>query len=512
MQELNCNNLMEKVGREEDLETFSGGLASFMMFTTGRFVDQARPWPSYVRRTVQPVSRFWSRRRLIEKFSLAGGAVMVVIMVICGSVITSFVRSNVLYHRAVATALFVDSAIVRQLGSLQSSGVVTPEARAALDGLFDDRSFSDRIPYLDIWRADGTILYSNSDSLDGQQFPLPEGAVLAFEGRVVALETDLSAREHTSRNFQRTYTEIYTPVRALDGSIIAVSEVHEASADIGETLVNASIRSWASVGIACISFFLALFTIVWRASITLEVQERSLSAQLSETQALAQRNRLLGKQALTASRLLTEHNDHFLSTIGADLHDGPSQLVSFCMLKVEKVRRAKTPDAREAELSEIETHLAAALNDIRNIARGLVLPVIDEGDFASALTHAVELHRGRTGMIIDADITVGNYAPGPAVNICGFRFFQEGLNNAYRHGVGGRARVEARINADGVLEMRVISRGRTVSARPTSLPGIGLKGLKARIDALGGELNFFRNDEVSVLEMTLDVSGREAHG
>ena len=459
----------------------------------------------------------WGRRSLIEQFSLAGGAVMIVVMIITGTVIANFVRSNALYHRAVATALFVDSSIVSHLGELRSGGDITDEAHAQLDSLFDTSAFADRVPYLDIWRADGTVLYSNSEGLIGEQFELPPGAVRAFNGMVVALETDLSAQEHVSRGFQRTYTEIYTPIHGADGEIIAVSEIHEASSDIGETLAAASIRSWAAVGFACLAFYLALFALVWRASQRLERQEKSLSAQLVQTQILADRNQALREQALSASRLLTEHNDHFLSALGADLHDGPSQLISYAVLKVEKARRAKTREALYSELGEIETNLTSALNDVRNIAHGLVLPQIEEGTLADAVAHAIHIHKDRTNMTVEADLALGDARPdrssrsNRSINICVFRFVQEGLNNAYRHGVGDNARVEATLDARDMLDIRVVSYGRKSTPGSVSLPGIGLKGLKARINALGGELRFSRLDEVSVLEMSIDLRGQAAH-
>src|SRR5690606_34447529 len=104
--------------------------------------------------------RYWRERSLIEKFTWAGGTVMIVGVLICGMVITNFVRSNVLYHRAVATALFVDSTIAQYLRDLRTAGTVGERARAELDALLDDPKFTDRIPYLEIWSPDGTILYS----------------------------------------------------------------------------------------------------------------------------------------------------------------------------------------------------------------------------------------------------------------------------------------------------------------------------------------------------------------
>src|SRR5690606_83695 len=115
-----------------------------------------------------------------------------------------------------------------------------------------------------------------------------------------------------------------------------------------------------------------------------------------------------------------------LRTVGADLHDGPSQLISFATLKVERARRALTNDQREVELGDIETSLGQALNDIRNIATGLALPAIDDMPLADAISQAIGMHVERTGMDVGTDIELGTTRTTSPVNVCAFRFAQEG--------------------------------------------------------------------------------------
>lgn len=456
--------------------------------------------------------RYWRERSLIEKFTWAGGTVMIVGVLICGMVITNFVRSNVLYHRAVATALFVDSTIAQYLRDLRTAGTVGERARAELDALLDDPKFTDRIPYLEIWSPDGTILYSNSTELVGRIFELPDAARQAFTGEVVAAETDLGAMEHTSRDFTRTFTEIYTPLRGMTGEVVAVSEIHEASEDIWTTLAVATLRSWTAVGLTCLAFWLALFSIVWRASRVIDHQEKSLARQLAASRQLAERNAALRRRALDASRSMTEFTDRMLRTVGADLHDGPSQLISFATLKVERARRALTNDQREVELGDIETSLGQALNDIRNIATGLALPAIDDMPLADAISQAIGMHVERTGTDVGTDIELGTTRTTSPVNVCAFRFAQEGLNNAFRHSKSGRALVEARIEVGSILHLAITTFGPGEAGERKTTYGMGLKGLQARVDTLGGTFSFTPLADKSILTMSLDLKGHMVDG
>ena len=96
-----------------------------------------------------------------------------------------------------------------------------------------------------------------------------------------------------------------------------------------------------------------------------------------------------------------------------------------------------------------------------------------------------------------------------AVRICVFRFVQEGLNNAYRH--GGATGQDVRSWMDGtLLNVSVADSGGDSSSAEKDLPGagIGLYGLQERVESLGGTLTKRRlGDGGNLLKMTLDLSG-----
>lgn len=469
-------------------------------------------------RNVVPLDlfQFWRDRSLVSQFALAGGVVLLIAMVCCGLAVSSFVRTNVLNQRAAATVLFIDSVVTPQLQELATQRQMAPANKAVLDALMQKDQLGTRIPFLEIWLPDGTIAYSNSAELLGQQFALPAAADEAFLGRIVATFADLRAKEHITRHLQMPLIEIYSPVREYgSGRIIAVVEVHETPDVISGTLLDVSIRSWIAVALTCLAVAGSLFLIVKGGSDTIARQKQALSMRLREARELATQYQAMQVEAQRTSRTVTELNDRLMRDVGSDLHDGPSQLISFATLKVERARRARTESGREQELGDIEANLMRALDDIRNIAMGLLLPAIDNLDLGAVVGHAVDLHAKRTGETVSVDNSIGAIRAANAINVCVFRFVQEGLNNAFWHGRSGGTRVTAALSEDEVLTIQIVSRTASPSAgEPLADPqrerrniryGLGLKGLRARVQSLGGSLDFSIGELDACLSLSLDL-------
>jgi signal transduction histidine kinase len=455
---------------------------------------------------------YWRKLKLAHRFAIAGGLFTLVAMALCGLLTTTFVTDNVIQQRGSATALFMDRGIAPLLRGLGDDGVLSPTEQSGLDELTGNPAFKARFPYLDVWLHDGTIAYSNSRAVVAHRFALPRAAAEAFTGQVVVTFSDLGAAEHVARGFRSDFVEIYSPVRlSAGGPVIAVAEIHESTAPLEEVLFDVTIMSWASVGITAIVVMAGLFGIVLEGSRTIERQRQALAKRLQHSNALNERYLGLKEQAQRASRNVTELTDQHLRTIGADLHDGPAQMIGFAALKVEQVRQSRAEAEREQALQAIETSLASALDDIRDISRGLVLPSIESLTLGEVVDHAVELHAHRTGIEIGLDNGLGPVRSVFAVSICVFRFVQEGLNNAFRHGLAEDQKVVARLE-DGVLHLVVTNWNRVpVKGEKPVKPGIGLQGLRARVQSIGGQVSFRSEEGQTRLEMSLDLKEGAFH-
>jgi signal transduction histidine kinase len=125
------------------------------------------------------------------------------------------------------------------------------------------------------------------------------------------------------------------------------------------------------------------------------------------------------------------------------------------------------------------------MREIRSICRGLTLPHIEAMTLPELLRSAVAAHEQRTGTTVS--LSVPDSAPeiAAAEKICVYRFVQEGLNNAYRHARGVGQSVMAEI-AGGTLAVSVSDKGGGFDAAVEPGGGLGLAGLRDRVESLGG--------------------------
>jgi signal transduction histidine kinase len=92
--------------------------------------------------------------------------------------------------------------------------------------------------------------------------------------------------------------------------------------------------------------------------------------------------------------------------------------------------------------------------------------------------------------------------PGPSEKISIYRFVQEGLNNAYRHGKGRDQAVKAAMKG-GKLFVEVLDGGPGFD--PVRSEGLGLAGLRERIESIGGQFETVSGPQGTRLVITLSI-------
>lgn len=215
-------------------------------------------------------------------------------------------------------------------------------------------------------------------------------------------------------------------------------------------------------------------------------QIQALSSLLSQNEEL--RNRLQ-----TSSNRFVEINERYLHRIGADLHDGPAQLIAFALLRLDSLRsilRKEYPDREGSnEISAVHDALHDAMREIRELSAGLTLAKLEDMSPSTVLKEIVSAHERRTETTVK--LTIGSapeWLPLP-IKITAFRFIQETLNNAYDHAGGIDQSVVCRFDGR-YLELEVADGGPgfVPEIAMGSKSGLGLIGLRERIESLGGTL------------------------
>jgi signal transduction histidine kinase len=132
-----------------------------------------------------------------------------------------------------------------------------------------------------------------------------------------------------------------------------------------------------------------------------------------------------------------------------------------------------------------------------------VLPDIADLNLRQVIDHAVSQHIRRTGVTVSVDTRVEPVHVEPEVAICVFRFIQEGLNNAFHHGLPEGQVAMASLQG-GVLKLSISNN--YIVGEPSkhgNHPGLGLYGLRARVQSVGGNFTFVQENGQTRIEMWL---------
>lgn len=422
-------------------------------------------------------------------------------MLLCGVLITSAMTEITLERRGTVVPALLEGMLDPYIQKISPDGRLAQSDRQALDALMGDAALMAEFPYLDLWLADGTILYSNIPQMEARQLEMPLRVQRAFEGHIGVDFTDVGSQDYFEHGFETDFIEIYFPLFNREtGEIAAVAQLREVTGSLEKDLWSLTLSSWATAATIGIIVIAALFGIVLEGSRKIERQGRILTRRLAQSHARAVRHRELKAVAQRASLSVTEFTDKHLRTIGTDLHDGPAQMIGFAVLRLDQIRRLAKKEDREAVVAEIEATLGGALSEIRAIALALVLPDIEDLDLAQVIDRAVQQHIRRTGISIAVDSRVEPVHAAPELSVCVYRFIQEGLNNAFHHGLPEGQTLTASMQG-GVLKLSITNKNITDFVSHTDHRGIGLFGLRARVQSIGGNLSFVQKNGQTRLDM-----------
>jgi len=135
-------------------------------------------------------------------------------------------------------------------------------------------------------------------------------------------------------------------------------------------------------------------------------------------------------------------------------------------------------------LNELAAEATGAMEELRELARGIHPAILGEGGLAPALKALAR----RSAIPVELDVRVDGRLPEP-IEMAAYYLVSEALTNVAKHAQASTAYVEVDTadahTGDGLLRVRVRDDGRG-GADPAG--GSGLVGLKDRAEALGGRL------------------------
>ena len=440
------------------------------------------------------LGRRWFACSLLTKFMLLSAIGTVAVMAMVGQWVANRISHGVVQSSAAVSALYTDTFVQPHVQELRNSSRLDPESERTLDKLLLPQVVGKPIIGFRIWHGD-TIIYSDRRELIGRSFPPSISRQQAWSGLIHAEYADVHGSDHAAPDMTPgPMLEIYAPVRENgSGRVIALAETYERANALQTELQYARFGSWLLVGAATLLMLAVQFLIVRAGSRTIDLQRLTLEEKIAHLQTLLDENRELRLRATQANGRVAEMNDRFLRRIGADLHDGPVQNLGVAMLRVDSLEsvladadRFSFEEARE-DVDVLRDTLFDAVQDLRNISAGLVLPELESLSPTDVLEAAAQRHERRTGTKV-----ARNLGPLPSnvpveLKGCLYRLAQEGLTNAFRHADGNGQAIEASADANQI-ELRILDRGshRAIQVADSGYWRQGLIGLRDRLESLGG--------------------------
>lgn len=422
------------------------------------------------------------RLSMPQRFLLLAVPLVALAMAGLGWIVGSYVQNGITRGVAATAAAGIEALILHEAPAFGLRPLTESESDR-LDQIFaiGNEAHETRLIEVRLHDLAGQLLYQSGAELAGeageQEDRLLELARTGVQSRVVSVQLNPLADVPA---YPIEVLEIFTPLRRPGtGEIFAVAELYYGAQAVLEQRYRAQVNVWLPLGVVTVLVVVSLYVLVRRAAVTIARQRARLSQNLAGSRRLSEENRRLHEASETLRQQASFASEALLAQVGSDIHDGPIQMLTLVALRLSDDR----------ETARLARH---AIEELRNISNGLVLPELGEASLQAALRLAVERHEHLTGVSIVCRIDALPEDASLLAKVCAFRVVQEALTNAYRHGVHERVTVAARLEG-GRLCLAIENPSRP-NVDAAAQPGLGLRGMRYRVEALGGTLEIRLNE------------------
>jgi signal transduction histidine kinase len=187
---------------------------------------------------------------------------------------------------------------------------------------------------------------------------------------------------------------------------------------------------------------------------------------------------------LKASRLrIIEAGDEERRRLQRNLHDGAQQRLVVALLGLRAVEQRVHDDEAVAPLvRDARAELEGAIDDLRELARGLHPPLLAQRGLAAAIRAGAD----RAPLPIELDLRLEAPLP-PAVEAAAYYVCAEAVTNAAKHAQAATVRLTI-VHAGSTLTVEVCDDGIGGARIDVDSESTGLGGLRDRVEALSGTL------------------------
>ncbi len=245
------------------------------------------------------------------------------------------------------------------------------------------------------------------------------------------------------------------------------------------------------------------------------VQARLLTIQEELEERILQRTVLLevtNESLRDLSAQLLRVRDEEQRKLARHLHDSTGQTLAALIMNLARLERETLKlSASVAKTAAESAALAREASDsVRTVSYLLHPPLLDEAGLKSALEWYAEGFEQRSGIKVHLEMPSDFERQPSDLETAVFRIVQECLTNIHRHSESSTADIRIYQFADGIT-LEVKDSGRGIPSETldrissVGLPGVGLRGMRERITALGGAFEILSEGKGTTVKVTIPL-------
>lgn len=312
-------------------------------------------------------------------------------------------------------------------------------------------------------------------------------------GERVEYERDVRFPRSGRRWINEVCTPTYDPTGAVDGWVAVLTDL-TVRKEIEQTLANALEERT-------------------RAESLLRQAQTDLERRVRERTALLQASN--ERLSALSARILTLQDEE-RRRIARELHDSTAQHLAGVAMNLARVQRSAkrlSAPARDA-LTESLALVDQCSGELRTLSYLLHPPLLDEVGLVPAVRWYAEGFAKRSGIDVNVTVAPDLERMPPPVEQALFRIVQECLGNVHRHARSPVVHVRVLDGLDAVT-LRVEDEGHGIP--PETLQawtegevsvGLGLMGMRERVEQLGGRFEIRSSDAGTVVEAVVPLAKR----
>jgi two-component system, NarL family, sensor kinase len=360
---------------------------------------------------------------------------------------------------------------------------IDPGAIDRFDRAVLDKLMVGDVRRIKIWRADGTIVYSDETDLIGERFPLDaEQRQVLTSGTTEGGVSDLRRSENKFETDESGLLEVYTQIRSpertplLFEAYYSVQTVQQRAHEVLTPFRRITAGALLAILLLGVPLIGALTSRLTRAS---RARERLMLRAMDSSEAERRR-------------------------IARDLHDGVVQeLAGTAFALSGSAREPGISTALKGDLDRAGEAVRRSLRQLRSLLVEIHPPGLNAGTLAASLEDLTAPARS-AGTAATVSVSGIEGAPDPVVTLV-WRTAQEAIRNAVRHARASHLSVE--VTGDE-RQVRLVVKDDGVGFDPSAGSGegsYGLRGLKSLVEDGGGVVDVDSSpDDGTTVRMVVD--------